>query len=246
VNDAEWLRRGEQPDQALERYDAAAEFFRRAQALEPSYADTCEHYLSMCALGRGFAHLLAGRRDAAVEALLEAVELRPQVATQRDGLNREPLDLIDGALEWNWNGESPVDPVALADALAAADPQDPFWPRAVADAELREGLRAYGRSEPEAGMAHLRRSLEIAPRALALVDDEENRALVAQSATVVAEALLDADAELVEVRALLARAAELQGLTAPADEAPREALEALRGELRELLGPARPAFRPGR
>ncbi len=129
----------------------------------------------MCALGRGFAHLLADRRSAAAGGLVAAIGLRPAVAAQRDGLDREALDLVDGALEWRWSGPSPVDPRALADQLAAVDSASAFWPRAIADAELREGLRAYGRSEPDQGLKHLRTSLEIARRALALEDDEENR-----------------------------------------------------------------------
>ncbi len=246
VNQAEWLRRGEEPERALETYAAAETHFRRAGELRPDYADTCRHYLAMCALGRGFAHLLADRRSAAAGGLVAAIGLRPAVAAQRDGLDREALDLVDGALEWRWSSPSPVDPRALADQLAAVDSASAFWPRAIADAELREGLRAYGRSEPDQGLKHLRTSLEIARRALALEDDEENRALVAQSATVIAEALLDAGDAAEEVQGLLVEAAPLQGLEAPAADATTEQLRELRDRLRELLGSARPAFRPGR
>jgi hypothetical protein len=253
VNAAEWGRRREDPERALGAYKTAANHFRRASELRPDYVDTCEHYLAMCALGGGFAHLLADRREEAARALVEAIGLRPAIATQRDGLEREALDLIDGALEWRWSGASPVDPSALASELSAVDPESSFWARAIADAELREGLRAYGRDEPEEGMRYLRLSLELARQGLALEDDEKNRALVAQSATVIAEALLDGGEELAEVRELLAEAFELMardgGLgehEAPAAETSADELRALRDRLRELLGAARPAFRPGR
>jgi len=205
-------RRTEAPDAAISDYASAEAAFRRAMQLRPSYAKSCNYYIASSWFGRGMAHLLADRRTQAAECLVKAVESAPAIAKSRDGLDREPVDLVDQCLEWRASGPSPVDPSQLLDELEAADPGNPFWAIAVSDAELREALRADGRN-PErieretvdaggkpirmpmglptaAGDTYLRASIEAARRALRHGDTPENRHPLAQSATIWAERML--------------------------------------------------------
>jgi hypothetical protein len=246
VNAAEWRRRGEEPGMALIFYNEAALRFWAAQR-EPAFVDTSDHYLAMCALGSGFAHLLLDERAEAAGEFYQAIGIRPGLDGLRDGLDREPLDLIDGALEWRANGACPVDAVAMAERLIAADPANALWAGAIADALLRESLRWFGRSEDlEPGLAGLRDSVSVARRALAADDSEPNRRALAQSATTLAEILLDRGLETAEPWPLLAEAAAVLGLVPPAPDAALEALADKAAELRSALGPARPVPRPGR
>ena len=164
----------------------------------------------------------------------------------RDGLDREALDLVDGALEWRASGASPVDGLELALRLIAADPANARWAGAVADALLREGLRAIGRGEVGPGVEGLRDSVSAARAVLAADGSETNRRALAQSATTLAEILLAEGLETAEPGPLLVEAALLLGLESPALDAPREVLEHHAVVLREALGPARPVARPGR
>jgi tetratricopeptide (TPR) repeat protein len=242
VLEAEERRRAEQPDLALESYAKADAWFVKSAAAKPEYADSTTQYRALCALGRGFAHLLAGRRNEAARALADALAIRPAVATARDGLDREAVDLLDGALEWRVEGASPVDVHDLAERLERADPGNAFWLRSISDSELREALRADGRGEVVEGDRYLRVSIDVARRALAVSDDPDSRRALAQPLTILAERLLErGDPE--QARPLLAEAAPLQ------DEPPPEPaadLAALAAKLREKLGAARPRFRPGR
>jgi tetratricopeptide (TPR) repeat protein len=243
VNSAEWQRRGEAPDEAIASYERAAAHFERARELEPVFADSAEHYLAMCAMGRGFAHLIADRRGAAAEALLEAIAIRPAVATVRDGLDREALDLVDQSLEWRRSGPSEVDPMDLAERLLELDPGNGFWPRAVADAEFREAGRALGRGELEQGIGYLRASLPVAELAVATEPGEEASKALAQPATTLAEIFCERNRNTAEVEGLLATAARALGRDLPV---PGDDLSLFAAALREELGEARPVIRPGR
>lgn len=259
---AEWRRRGEDPERALAEYDAASARFRTSLELQPAFADSAGHYLAACELGRGFVQRMAGRRQAAADALARALEMRPAIGDARDGLDREALDLVDAVLEWTAAGASPVDTGAFADQLARAVPGATRWIVAVADSALREGLRADGRvraripvppalrvaGEPETalepsatGDRWLLESIEVARRARAVVDDETTRRTLAQSLTVQAERELvrgrDADAG-----PRLAEAAQI--LSEPARDG--ESSVELARRLRARLGEARPVARPGR
>jgi len=251
---AERARRIEQPDEALRAYDEASSRFARSVELEPANADSAGHYSALAELGRGFTHYLVGRRIEASEALARALQMRPAIGDARDGLDREALDLVDGALEWTEAGASPVDTRAFADELARAVPGETRWILAVADAALREGLRADGRARRvagadgpgpdaagETGDLWLGQSIDVARSALVVADTAQTRAALAQSLTVQAERDL------------------ARGRTAPAEPALREAAQLLEdpvaeGEspadlarrLRARLGPARPVARPGR
>jgi tetratricopeptide (TPR) repeat protein len=242
---ADWLRRAEAADAAIVAYRRAAEAFERSRAREPGFADTAEHYIALSALGRGFAHLLAQRQAEAAEALAEGLRIRPAIGAVRDGLDREAVDLLDGALEWRASGESRVDPIALAERLEAADPGNPTWDMWIADSELREALRADGRSEMEAGDRHLERSIAVARRAVAVADKVETRRCLAQSATIAAERDLSR-ARVEPARRRLQEAAPLIGESAPAADASEAELVELASRLRAALGEARPVFRPGR
>lgn len=259
---AEWARRGECADTAIRDYDEATRRFTTSVALQPGYAESAGHYLALSELGRGFAHRLAGRKQDAADCLARALEMRPAIGDVRDGLDREALDLVDAVLEWTESGPSPVNTIALADALSRAVPGEARWLRAIADTALREGLRDDGRStrripipaafrapgdpddveEPtRLGDRWFEESIEVAARAHVLTDDETSRKYEAQSRTLHAERLLlrgrDAEAE-----PLLVEAARLLDEPAQAGETPVDL--ALR--LRARLGDARPVVRPGR
>ncbi|HVS10577.1 MAG TPA: hypothetical protein VMS76_11950 [Planctomycetota bacterium] len=242
---ADWLRRGEEPELAIEAYRRASPAFERARELRADFADSSEHYLALAALGRGFAHLLAERRAQAAEALAEAIAIRPAIAGARDSLGREAVDLLDGALEWRAAGASPVDSLELARKLLEAEPANGEWALRISDSELREALRADGRGEPQVGERYLERALEAARLALAADGSDESRRALAQAANVAAERHLRRG-ELGPARERLAEAAPLLGEEPPAAEAGAERLAELAGLLRERLGPARPIVRPGR
>jgi tetratricopeptide (TPR) repeat protein len=245
MQQADWLRRSEAADASIDAYRLAAEAFEKSRAMKPDYADSAEHYIALAALGRGFAHLLVDRRAEAGQSLVEAIRVRPAIVDVRDSLDREAVDLLDGALEWRASGPSPVDPLALLAELERADPNNPLWADRVADSELREALRADGRADPEAGDRYLDRSIEAARRGLAVADRPETRRALAQSATVAAERFLDRSRPD-RARELLREAAPLMGETAPAEDAPIAELVELAARLRSSLGEARPVFRPGR
>ena len=238
---AEWRRRGAASDAALESYASAQAAFERAS--DSSFRDSCLHHLALCELGRGFAQLAAGRREAAAEALLAAANLRPAIFGVRDGLDREAADLVDAVLEWRTSGPSPVDARALLAGLSAEARADTRWASAISDANLREALRAFGRGSSGEAWGYLDVALLGAREALDSAPDELARRATAQVLTIFAERLLDGGlgADRVRARAALDEAAELLEL-----EVPNSGPEELARALRQRLGPARPVFRPGR
>ena len=246
VLEAEWARRGSKSAEALASYALAEERFRRAS--DSPFRDSCQHYLAQSALGRGFAHLTAGRRTEAAACVVEAARLRPQIFGQRDGLEREAVDLIDGVLEWRTTGASPVDALAFTSDLIGAAGTDARWPSAISDAELREALRAFGRDDPEEGFRYLRASGAAAHEAYQLEASEVCARAWAQVQTVWAEQLLarTPDSSLDEIALWLAGAARLLGLEVPVAGAGLDELRASATTLRARLGAARPVFRPGR
>jgi hypothetical protein len=247
VNLAEWQRRGERPAEALESYARAEAPFERARELVPAFAESSAHYLGMIALGRGFAFSSLDDRARAAEELERAIRIRPELAGVRDGLDREPLDLVDAVLEWRASGASPVDGEELARRLTAADGSGTRWALAVADGLLREGLRALSRNRDlEAGLAGLRASVRVARAARAVADGDAERRALAQSAASLAEVLLEERLETAEASGCLREAAEALGVDAPAPGAGFEELGRVAVELRARLGPARPVARPGR
>lgn len=241
---AENARREEDPPRAISSYEAAERAFRRSVELRGEFAESTNPYLALCAMGRGFAHLLAERRGEAVRCLVEAVSIRTDLSSLRDGLDREVVDLVDGALEWRESGASPVDVAALVDDLERAAPADPTWIRAVSDSELREALRADGRGEIVEGDRYLRASIDVGRRAVAISGDDETKRALAQPLAILAERSL-ARGDVDGARPPLSEAATLLGESFPADPAPSD-LKAVAARLREVLGEARPRFRPGR
>jgi hypothetical protein len=266
---AEDRRRREEPDRAIDEYHAAEERFRESAEKNPANEASVKHYLALSALGRGFAHSIADRRERAAEALEEGVALEPDVVKARDGLDREAIDLLDAALEWRESGNSPVDPMAMIDALERGDPKNAAWARAVSDSELREALRADGRKAAAEGDRYLDVSIAAARRAIALadekasgglddrasrppgdeasrkLDDEPSRRTLAQSLTIAGERLIQRG-DVASARKYLAEAAPLAGEPAPSADATNEAIQELAIALRAKLGDARPVFRPGR
>jgi len=238
-------RRREDSEGAIADYRKGGAWFRRCAELRPDYRENADHYRALCSLGQGFAHLLADRRAEAAKLLAEAVAIRPAVAQTRDGLDREPVDLLDGALEWRENGRSPVDVAELLVAIEHAAPEDAYWIRAIADSELREALRADGRGEIVEGDRYLRVSIDAARRAQSVANDDESRRTLAQSLTILGERLL-ARGDLASAVRPLSEAAPLLGETPPAADADAEEWRALAVRMRSLLGDARPIVRPGR
>lgn len=248
VGSAEWSRRGEDPQSAIDAYARADDAFQRSAELQPSFAQSALHYRALGALGTGFARLLLDEQAAAADSLVRAIGLLPAIAAVRDGLDREALDLLDGALEWRVAGPSPVDALDLAARLSVADPGNAVWPRAVSDSELREALRAAGRKAPEADVERwLDASIRAGRQALELdPEGESTRRALAQGLTIRAERTLEADGgDLAVAAALLAEASPLGGFEAPM-QTERAALQASAAALRAWLGEARPVNRPGR
>jgi tetratricopeptide (TPR) repeat protein len=245
---AESARRDQSAQAALDAYTQAAPHFERALQLEPGFATSSRHYLGMCALGRGFAQLLAGRRDEAARCAVEAARAMPGSFEVRDGLDREGVDLIDGVLEWRQDDPSPVDALAWLAELEGADARNAFYARSISDAELREALRAFGRGAHDLGRRHLRSSIAAARRALALNDDERQRRALAQADTILAEFELERGGDVSAIAAALTEAAPLLelGERVPPEGAERAAWSELAAALRERLGEARPVFRRGR
>jgi tetratricopeptide (TPR) repeat protein len=245
VQQGDSARRAEAPDSAIASYARAGEAFQRSVELEPEFKPSATHYLALCALGRGFANLLADRRDRAAECLVEGIRALPAIASVRDGLDREAIDLLDGSLEWRESGDSPTEVARLLEGLFSADPYNPFWPDAVSDSELREALRADGRGDPERGDRHLGLSISAARRAMEMSSEEPQRRQLAQSATVCAERLLrrgrvdEARAFLGEASSALQDPGNVEALSEPQ-------LVELAARLRAQLGEARPRSRPGR
>jgi hypothetical protein len=248
VASAEWSRRTDDPESAIDAYARAEDLFQRSAELEPRFAESARHYRAACALGTGFARLLLDEQPGASDALVKGIAELPAIAAQRDGLDREALDLLDGALEWRASGPSPVDALDFAARLLAADPGNAAWPRAVSDSELREALRAAGRIAPESEVERwLDTSITAGRQAIELdPDGEASRHALAQALTIRAERLLAQDAgDLARAASLLEEAAPLAGLEPPSTP-DRQALEASAAALRGWLGEARPVNRPGR
>jgi hypothetical protein len=240
----DWLRREERPDRAIEVYGKGQGALARALELEPAFEDSVQHYIALASLGRGFAHLLADRRQEAADELVLALQRRKSILVLRDGLDREPLDLLDGALEERAAGPSPVETATLMMRLEATDYGKDFWPRAMADSWLREALRAEGRGQQDAFDECIRQSLHCARRALELDNRVENRRLLAQSATVLAESMI-ARVEAAHARNALRIAAPLLDEQAPITLDLYD-LSDIAARLRTQLGDARPIPRPGR
>lgn len=264
---AEDLRRREACEAAVGAYARARADFEASAARNPDWSAGCDDYRALAWLGAGLAQVRLGRRAAAADCLVEAAAIRARLAELRDGLGYDVLDLVDKILEWRATGPSPVDPLELLDRLEAAAPGTAFWAVAVSDSELREALRADGRNPERAerdsvdasgnsvrqvtglpwaeGDAYLAASIEAGRRALALATTDAERKPLAQSATIRAERQLELG-RLEGVRAALAEAAAVLGLDPPPPDADADALRDAARRLRDLLGEARPRFRPGR
>lgn len=256
---AEDARREERPPAALEAYARAAQRFEDAIVLRPDLERNAAHFAAMSKLGAGFAQFALGSREAALDALVAAVRRSPTVLDARDGLDRDVPDLVDALLEWRAGQRSPLDPLQVAERLGAALPGSSRLVLMVADSELREALRADGRSSrttttpagetvrlcSEEGDAYMEASIAIARRACAIEETEATRVQLAQSLAVHAERALSRD-ETSAAAPWIAEAAALLGVEPPSDAADPRDVARVAGELRAILGPARPVFRPGR
>jgi hypothetical protein len=257
---AEDLRRALKPDAAIAAYGQAYARFDKSVVLEPDFANTARDMMAMSALGRGFAHVQAGRLGEAANALVEGIAT-PSVLDQRDGLDRDVPDLVDALIEWKGGHKSALDPIALAKRVADATKGSPAVVLAVSDSLLREALRADGRigAVPDAppgspvpgeeGDEYMRDSIAVARMALEIAGDgkdaDEAKTRLAQSLTIQAERLIvQGDPDV--ARPLLSEAAGLLGIEVPGNEAGKDAWRALAVTLRTKLGPARPVFRLGR
>jgi hypothetical protein len=256
---AEQERREQRNEAAIDAYERAGRLFAQSITLRPDFETGATHYIAMAHLGTGFAQLARGQRGNALESLAAALERSASVLDVRDGLDREVPDLIDALLEWRDGRKSPLASGTVADALAAATPNSARTVAMVADAELREALRADGRSTvgvtlpsgeveriPTAeGDEYMLGSIAAARRALAIEDNEATRHLLAQSLVVHAERWLERE-NTEHSAPLLAEGAGLLGVEPPAPAATLGALRESAEQMRALLGPGRPLFRPGR
>lgn len=264
---AEQARRAEDPPGAVAAYDAARRWLREAARLDPGYRDSCNLYIAIACVGEGMAHAQAGNRRHAAHALEQALRTDRELATLRDGLGCDVLDLVDRILEWRSSGPSEVQPIALLDRLDQIVPDDPFWAVAVADGALREALRADGRNPereeretvdaagnkitmpmglPTAeGDRWLRASIDAGRRAAARAKTTADRQPLAQSCTIWAERML-LRGRRDGVHEALTEAAQALGIDAPGAAADEAELRSLTATLRSQLGDARPRLREGR
>lgn len=268
---AEDCRRRDDTAGAIAAYDAARAQFTAAAQQRAEFADDCKQRQANCWFGRGMALVRTNDRAGAVDCLAQAIAANGGIAALRDGLGYDALDLVDRALEWRESGPSPITATALCDRLAEVAPGEPFWPTAIADASIREALRADGRNPqrveketvdaggkpirmpmglPTAlGDGWLREAIAIARRAQqgeaepAL--DNDRKTTFAQACTLWAERELERN-QLDGVREALADAAATLGLSPPAADANIDALRHLAAQARAALGPARPRLREGR
>jgi hypothetical protein len=251
VLEAEDWRRREAPQAALEAYAQALNHYTRAEEL---YAQLDAQALALGAreqqarvlLGMGFAHLIADQRAQAAEQLLAAVQRDARIENARDGLDREPVDLVDQCLEWRASGPSPVDALDLLNQLLLAAGQHPVWALRIADAQLREARRSIRRASKADGLIEAGRAVEAARLALAHPDanpEQARRALVLPL-MLSGETLLDLG-RASEARERLAQAAVLAGVAQPIDES-ATILRSTLAELTRLYGEAAPVPREGR
>ncbi len=267
---AEDCRRRDDGSSATSFYFAAAEQFAAAAAKNPAFANDCSLRIAACAFGRGMALVRTPERAAAAACLVEAITAHAGIKTQSDGLGYDCLDLVDRILEYRDTGESPLTPGSLFDQLAAKAPGDAYWPTAVADAALREALRADGRNPERVrketvdaggrpmqamvglptvrGDEWLRAAIAVARCAQAPAGgetDADAKTVLAQACTISAERQLERG-RMEGVRTALAEAATTLGLPVPAADATLETLRAAAAQLRAQLGAARPRLREGR
>jgi tetratricopeptide (TPR) repeat protein len=263
---AEDLRRRDEPRAAVVAYGHADAWFRRTSDRDAKYADDTRYHAAVVRLGQGMAHASVGDRAAAADDLRMAVLAWHDLSQVRDGLGADVLDLVDRCLEWRSSGPSEVDAADLLTRLGART-NDAFLVGAIADAALREALRADGRNPerreqrtvdaggkpitmamglPTAlGDQYLQQAIEVGRRAAANARNDEDRVVLAQALTIAVERQLVRDVTT-GLQPLLAEAAPLVGMAAPGADADLDALRATVAALREKLGPARPRFRDGR
>jgi len=244
IQRAEWARRGERVGDALREYEGAERAFERCAGLQPGFAANCQVQRANCRLGQGFAQLLVDERARGAQSLVEALKLAPAIQGARDGLDREPLDLLDQSLEWRASGPSPVDANKLLGDLEAAAPRNPYWPRALADSELREARRAQHRNAPGEAIVYCEIAVKAARHARELVDDEDSRRALLLPLSLEAELFLAKD-EVLPARAPLLEVARELGLEVPANP-DLESCKQLLTQARAKLGEAAPVIRPGR
>lgn len=241
---AEWARRGERVGDAIREYQGAERAFERCAELNPNFAVNCSTQRANCRLGIGFAHLLSDERASAAQCLVEALKLAPAIAGTRDGLDREPIDLLDQSLEWRASGPSPVDALKLLEQLEQAAPGNPYWPRALSDSELREARRAQHRYAPTEALLYCEAAVKAATHARDLAHDEDSLRAYLLPLSLEAELFLAKD-ELESARAVLAEVARELMIPVPEEVGPGPWKELL-AKVREKLGEAAPVNRPGR
>lgn len=264
---AEDCRRRDDLPGALTAYSSAAEKFAACAAQSNTFLDDCSLRIATCWFGRGMALVRTADRVAAADCLERAIARNAAIRDQRDGLGYDCLDLVDRLLEWrDVGGESPVTAAGLADRLAKVSAAA-FWPTAIADACIREGLRADGRNPErvekdtvDAGGKPIRdkvglptargdewfaAAIAIARRAQTADADAAAKTVLAQGCTIAAERQLERG-RIDGVQANLTEAATVLGLDAPAAAADVDALRRTAATLRAQLGAQRPRFREGR
>lgn len=260
---AEDRRRRGLSKEAHDAYRHGEVSLRRSLEIAPGDPLGATHFLGLCAMGRGFAHLLEGKRQEASAAFVEGLALAPSAGDARDGLDREAVDLLDGIFEWRETGASAVDARSLAE-LFEEKGLGARWLLALSDSCLREALRADGRAQgwsdaagrdrrrdraaippTEEGDRGMGASIDAARRAVNADASEENKRALAQALTVQAERLLLRDRND-EAGIILFEAAHALGEPTPELASTKEEFVKLAQVLRAKLGPARPLFRPGR
>ena len=83
----EFRRRRSQPDEALVSYEAAKAYFDRAVALDPTTADSANHYGAMGLAGMARVRFEQGDPGESANLLVASFEVMPTAANALDGLN---------------------------------------------------------------------------------------------------------------------------------------------------------------
>ncbi|MBL8751818.1 MAG: hypothetical protein JNK15_00850, partial [Planctomycetes bacterium] len=267
---AEAARRADRAAVAVAAYEVAAVAFAECARQNPAYADACAQRRAACAFGEAMALVRTDARMQALGAFERALRAHPATATAlRDGLGHDVLDVVDRLLEWRDGNPSPITATQLHEQLRQIAPNEPFWPTAIADAAIREALRADGRNldkverdTVDAGGKPIRMPMGratglgdawlVEARTIARAACAGPGEVSADATTALAQAcVLWAERQLERGRSeglvdALFEAARTLGLAPLAADADAAAIAANVAALRTQLGPARPKLREGR
>lgn len=90
--EAEFDKRGNQDEAAIEAYGRAIAWFESSIQKNPESRSNSEHYIALCLAGRARIWMERGDLQAALSGVLQALDRCPAAAAYLDGLNLSPVD----------------------------------------------------------------------------------------------------------------------------------------------------------